>query len=496
MSQDPEQPELWAAVKRRYGPYDVQRFDNLLQASVGSASFGKVHVDCKFLFKKSKWGTLDNRKAGIIYLELTFSQPGDYRLSSATIQVTLDDEDKHLVQEFPNYDKPSPLQIRECGPRQILGGPRSETVLTRNKVMPELDVGSVAGIGGVGHESVKKTVRECLWRFESHIQASKKAKARAGAYKVLQWNITENELQPQPSHRNTFYTAFSFDHGGQPFFMAVEVRGKLRSKTSDFRHKLGRMARFSRSLQSPRSTTTLIHFKKSQKFTTPLDDLERRLHQDLRDVNMPDPAPEAKEQIVPEIQPPELAQPPLTVLPTEVHRLLEEQEIEGPATDEIVAHASEILRPLMTPNAPASGPYNSAQEQRPIEGITSSDGPQSHASTWKVALDPTVHPVAIWIWVMQIVAAFLGHVSSLEPFADRVDKAIYKAFLSASGTYLARIKVEFAAKYSLMREGFYWDSSNVKYEDGYINLQPDLTKCIFDDKGSSGIASGTAFSKI
>lgn len=66
---------------RKYGGYDFERFDNLSSshASIGHRSFDKVNVNCRFLFKKSKWGVLGECKnpAGIVYLDLTFDQPKD-----------------------------------------------------------------------------------------------------------------------------------------------------------------------------------------------------------------------------------------------------------------------------------------------------------------------------------------------------------------------------------------------------------------------------------
>ncbi|KAI0469189.1 hypothetical protein F4859DRAFT_136986 [Xylaria cf. heliscus] len=292
MSQGLAQPEVSAIVKRKYGPYDVKRFNNLFQVSVGAADLGKVHVDCKFLFKKSQWGTLENRKAGIIYLDLTFSQPGNCRLSSAIIQVTLDDEDKYLRREFLSDKTTSLLNIRNCGPRELLGSPRYETVVTRNKLAPKADAPPFRVAGGVEHESVKSTVRDYWWRFDSYIKTNNKTNTGPAPYKVLQWHINENELLTQPLHSNTFHTAFSFEHGCQPLFMHVEISGELKSKTSDFRHKFERRLKnlkFPPSSKVSRYTTTLIHFKEPDIFTTPLDEVENRLEQDMQLQNMTHP---------------------------------------------------------------------------------------------------------------------------------------------------------------------------------------------------------------
>ncbi|KAI0205542.1 hypothetical protein F4808DRAFT_472227 [Astrocystis sublimbata] len=344
MSEDLAKPELSTTSKRKYGPYRVERFNDLLQASIGAQDLGKVQIDCKFLMNQSQWGTLDLQKAGIIYLDLTIIQPGDCRLSSAVIQVTLDDEDPYLAQEFPRDTKVWPLQIRERGPREILGGPRHETVITHNRFGPEVEIGSIAGIGGVVHESMKKTVRDCWWRFESHLKPDKKAKSRA--YKVLQWHVTENELQAQPLHKNTFHTAFSFAHGGQPFFMHVKIDGKLQDKTSNFRHRLGRKLKFASLSHESRQTTTLVHFRKPEMFNTPLDDLEKCLDDEMQRINMAHPpvVPDVQGKGASEPQSPGPIQhhsPPF--IDIDDYRTSDESSSVMPTIDEMMSHSLKIL---------------------------------------------------------------------------------------------------------------------------------------------------------
>lgn len=79
-------------LARKYGRY-FQQFDNFSMASLGHRGLGKVKVDCRFRLSKSKWGVLGETEnpAGIIYMDLSFHQPKDYRLTNATVLVTLDD---------------------------------------------------------------------------------------------------------------------------------------------------------------------------------------------------------------------------------------------------------------------------------------------------------------------------------------------------------------------------------------------------------------------
>lgn len=191
----------------------------------------------------------------------------------------------------------------------MIGHPRYEEVTTSTKLTPEVEFGSIAGAGGIGQVSTRKTVRDHWWKFEGHRKTSNKTK-KTGAYKVVQWQITENELQAQALHSNTFHTAFSFGHDGQPFFMRVEVSGKLKRKTSDWGHRFERAVKslkFPLSLQSSRSTTILIYFNRLDMFEKPLDEIEKRLDKDMQLDNMVG-VPTVQEHTTAGGQPPEPAQ--------------------------------------------------------------------------------------------------------------------------------------------------------------------------------------------
>ncbi|KAI8626244.1 hypothetical protein F5Y19DRAFT_466616 [Xylariaceae sp. FL1651] len=379
MSSDRPRPELSTidGYNRKYGRYDFKRFDHLVSqhASLGAASLGKIHVDCKFLFKKSQWGTLeDHDAAGIIYLDLAFSQPKDCRLKSATVQVTLDDDDEHLVRQFPAHSSRPPVQIVKYGPRHMTGEPQYERVATRNTFIPSVDVGPFGGAGGVGRESAKVVVRECRWMFESHLMTGGRKRAKNNwAYKVLQWHVTENELESQSLHSNTVHTAFSFVHGGQPFFMRVEVNGRLESRTSDLGHQIRhqmRKLRFPANPQSARYATTLINFNGPHKYTTPLDGLVQGLELAMEHDNMTAPV-EVKRPQRPrfyEDQPPAPVQQP-SVEPHTVENLLEGQEDHtAPTIDNIASLSSRwLMAPPVAPLAPISesGLYDDAP-MRPL----------------------------------------------------------------------------------------------------------------------------------
>ncbi|KAK7930967.1 hypothetical protein PG985_001679 [Apiospora marii] len=272
-------PEL---SRRRYGKHDFERFDHLISqqagASLGSSTIGKASVDCRFLFQKSQWGVLGPMKnpAGIIYLDLTIHQPKDCRLKSATITVTLDDDDDELAEPGPETNSMQPVQIGSYGPKQLHGQPRRVIRTKKHNLTPQFEVGGMAGFGGIGLDSEEHSVRESRWSFHTQVSPNpKKSGKHSWVLRVLKWELEENELDSQPIHSNTIHTAFSFEHGGQPFLMKVEVAGRLESTRSDLKNRL--KCKFPANSKKNKAATTLINFGGRGRFNKPLDEIAKGL---------------------------------------------------------------------------------------------------------------------------------------------------------------------------------------------------------------------------
>lgn len=50
-------PVLKTRVESKYGRCDFERFDHVASSHMraGHAKIGKVEIDCKFVFRKSRW---------------------------------------------------------------------------------------------------------------------------------------------------------------------------------------------------------------------------------------------------------------------------------------------------------------------------------------------------------------------------------------------------------------------------------------------------------
>ncbi|KAI0450095.1 hypothetical protein F5B21DRAFT_492317 [Xylaria acuta] len=284
------QPQL-RRIPRKFGRYDFQGYEDIkADASLGMRSLGQVTVDCQFRFERSQWGVLTKAKhpGGIVYLDLDIHQPGDHRLKYATVTVTLDDDSDDLIHQFPAIgpldDANVPIHIGDYGPTQILGPAKSAHKVVEHQAAPEIDAGGFFTIGNMGRRSEKDFDQEYRWTFLSQ---KKPAKSNSSHYKVLKWSITENRLDPQSYHSNKIHTAFSFQHGGRPFFIQVAIEGSLQRKWSNLVRKFS-------SLKDEKYATTLVNFNGREGFTKVLDQLAQNLPYTMEKENILKTPPEAK----------------------------------------------------------------------------------------------------------------------------------------------------------------------------------------------------------
>ena len=278
-SRQESQPALMSAT-RRFGRCETfRRFDHLSSghASVGTKTIGKMTVDCQFLFKKSRWGVLGDSRfpAGIIYLDLNFGPPQGCRVKSASIVVTLDEDDECLR---PYKDQPGRMyHMSECpvqmtdwyGPKQLAGEQKTVESKRTIRLTPEVNVFGTGG-GGLGVDSEKTFQHSSRWAFNGQLLPGR----GTWTYKTLKWDLTENQLEDQPFRSSRVHTAFTFEHSGQPFLMKIEIEGKLEKWNDRVKTKL----KFGSSKSKEEGqATTLIDFEDLDSFQCRLDELARSL---------------------------------------------------------------------------------------------------------------------------------------------------------------------------------------------------------------------------
>lgn len=269
-SNDPV-PRLLSATTKHYGRYgDFTDFGTQSSghASVGFKTLGQLTIDCEFLFEKSQWGVLGHKQfpAGIIYLNLNFGPPQGCRVKSATITITLDENDPALESRDPAREMhPSgcPVQVTAWyGPKELNGQIKTAHVEATRKLVPEVNaLGN--GAGGLGYESKKLFTHQARWSFNGQLLPGKDT----WVYKTLRWDLNENELEQQAFHSSTVRTAFAFEHSGQPFLMKVNIDGKLERWNDRVKSKF----RFGHSRGKERNIVTLLDFEDYKLYTKSLD---------------------------------------------------------------------------------------------------------------------------------------------------------------------------------------------------------------------------------
>ncbi|KAL2173366.1 uncharacterized protein P884DRAFT_295201 [Thermothelomyces heterothallicus CBS 202.75] len=280
MEGQPTRPALLSKVRGKYGRCDYKRFDNIASTHMraGRGTIGKVEVDCRFLFTKSQWGVIGEPKnpAGIIYLDLDFSQPTDCRLEAATVIVTLteDDGEEARIQSR----SACPVKFTDhYGPKCIRG---PEVLVQTKRVKngtPEVQVLGY-GAGGLGLDKERIVQTRTRWDFSGYISSTKDS----FWYNRLRWELKENSLEWQPTHRNMFHTAFALEHNATRFYMTVQVSGKLAKRSDQLKSRL----KFGERGGKDEEIVTKIEWAEGYSCPLRLDRIAQDLHEAMEYANM------------------------------------------------------------------------------------------------------------------------------------------------------------------------------------------------------------------
>jgi hypothetical protein len=281
LSQQPRIP-----IARKFGR-SFERCDPLSPASIGNRDLGKVNIDCKFRLSESKWGVLGaaERSAGILYMDLTFDQPKDCKLSSATVLITVDGEDiaaeslrEATTEAVGTVRSVLPaLRITDSfGPKNLSGEQKTMQMKSTYRLTPNFNVlGN--GAGGVGRDIEKINHFTGRWTFTGHIKPTK-VHGRNGVtsmtYKTIKWELTENDLDLRVVHNKVVHTAFAFEHDQKPCYIRVEISGKLQRVRDRIRSTL----RFPPARREDQGETIArIELGPSYKFKNRLDSIANGL---------------------------------------------------------------------------------------------------------------------------------------------------------------------------------------------------------------------------
>ncbi|KAK0754262.1 hypothetical protein B0T18DRAFT_34036 [Schizothecium vesticola] len=274
-------PVLKTKVENKYGRCDFERFDDVASSHMraGHAKIGKVEIDCKFIFRKSRWGILgpNRHPGGIVYLDLDILQPSDCRLRSATVEVILE-EDRRPAADAEAVRSKCPVKFTDnYGPKSLSGPERVERTRRIKNFTPMVNVlGS--GAGGLGIDTEKMTHTSSRWKFAGHITSSE------GCiwYNKLRWNLDENVTETQSLHSNVIHTAFALEHNAERFYIKVHISGKLSNMSDRVKKKF----KFSSFAKEQGIVTTMIEWRNGYHCPKVLDKIAESLPIDMQRENL------------------------------------------------------------------------------------------------------------------------------------------------------------------------------------------------------------------
>ncbi|TGO41131.1 hypothetical protein BHYA_0026g00380 [Botrytis hyacinthi] len=179
--------------------------------------------------------------AGIIYMSLGFHQPGDCRLSQATVSVTFKEyKDGNRNDEAFS----SSLHIdNRFGPRELFGEERKVSVKKNVHFTPKFTVLGNGG-DGVGFDRVKDSVCSSRWNFKGQLIPA----VHPNQQGHQTGDLIESDFETQATHGDVIYTAFAFENAGDAFYM------ELKSP----KDRIRRYLKFSSRAKGSKVTTSLV----------------------------------------------------------------------------------------------------------------------------------------------------------------------------------------------------------------------------------------------
>ncbi|KAI0106081.1 hypothetical protein F4814DRAFT_430414 [Daldinia grandis] len=248
---------------RGYGPSDFDKFDRY-SACCGYGQLGEVKVTTQINFKESEWGLIGADTPGaIIHMNIGFTQPEKCKLETATILVTLgsldeidDKAELDALEKRPGLSSPVPsrVQFTHLGPVYVPGR-EMETDFSRNiSVNPSLSFkdASLSGLE-VGQQKTYKYYNR--WVFSGQLLGDDEH----SGFRKLQWFLQENKLDSPSNHRPDFEAAFALIHDHNPFFIRVEIQGKLEKRLDRVKHRFQKLKYGFYGDKPLRSTLTVVN---------------------------------------------------------------------------------------------------------------------------------------------------------------------------------------------------------------------------------------------
>ncbi|OQE06639.1 hypothetical protein PENVUL_c017G06132 [Penicillium vulpinum] len=342
-----QRPHRPARFARKCGP-TFSTLDHLSNASLCSHEMGRVQIDCRFRLSKTQWGVLGggNTPAAVLYMDLTFDQPKDCQLTSAVVAITMEesdiephrerkqtvsrtrprlrhptqDSDHGLAEDSTGYLAPATVDTvsdlttrsRRClqvtpyyGPHELAGKPTQVTIKETQRFTPEINVLGQGG-GGVGYDHEKSIEQTSQWTFTGKVLSGTQSQHTYSAigssrprrnhrrpnpepsvYRTMKWELNEDDNQAQSQHSSVIHTAFAFEHDMEPFYIRIDIQGKLQRRSEQFKGNMKQLFRFPSKTKKDQGTALIrVYPDKTTNQTRRLDRIAQGLSLSMERLNM------------------------------------------------------------------------------------------------------------------------------------------------------------------------------------------------------------------
>ena len=184
---------------------------------LGQQDYGKATVNCLFLHKKSKWGTLESTPIAILRLLLTFKESLGYKLSSAEVELSFVSVDTSV--------EPPSVVTEHVYPLMIHGPPTTRARNTSREIKPHLEAFGVTA-GGLGISMDAQSTETAQWTLETVLKADKDQLST-----IVSWLWESNALNPYKELVPPRNVAVVIEHSNCKFQMNLKIDARLRNES-------------------------------------------------------------------------------------------------------------------------------------------------------------------------------------------------------------------------------------------------------------------------
>ena len=191
--------------------------------SLGNLLCGESSVDCRFLNANSKWGLINNEPTGLLAIKVTFAEHPDYKLRDVILTL-------QFLAPKNAQSATASVYITEDVKSMYVCGQTTESHINKHfQMTPEVNVGSIASIKGLGADYAKEMLKRHRWIFLCHVLAD------------LERNYTRAQLvfQGNPDVEQVdcvgpIYAGLALVHDRTAFKVCVAIEGKVRRGRAPF----------------------------------------------------------------------------------------------------------------------------------------------------------------------------------------------------------------------------------------------------------------------